>query len=306
MRKLTFLFLLLFLNAALFAQSLTFEEVEKIPVLATCDIDGTEEERKACTEKKVLTHILSSLVYPLVAKENGFQGLVVARFIITKAGEIDSISIKKGVGGGCDEEVIYIVGSMNSKLGKWTPGKQNGKIVPVNCNLSVVFKLAGVGSTGNSRNFVAGNFVARITNSLEGETVYGEKEVDKIPTIKACQDISGNKALKKCRDEKLVNYVISNMKYPTTAIDRKIEGLVVIKFIVTKTGEVKNIELGKGIGGGCEVEVLKVVKKMISEEVIKWDAGIKDGSPVHVRHNLLIRLEVTKEMKKARKQELKN
>ena len=52
-------------------------------------------------------------------------------------GSLDKIKIMKGIGGGCDEEVIRVIKGMPA----WTPGKQNGKIVKVMFNLPVGFKL---------------------------------------------------------------------------------------------------------------------------------------------------------------------
>ena len=56
-----------------------------------------------------------------------------------------------------------------------------------------------------------------------------------------------------------------------------IEGKVIVQFTVNKLGEVENPEILRGIGGGCNEEVLRVLKKM------KFSPGIQNDRPVNVR-----------------------
>jgi protein TonB len=75
--------------------------------------------------------------YPKKARKNNIEGKVVASFIVKEDGSLDSIRIVKGIGGGCDEEVIRVIKGMPA----WKPGKQNGKRIKVWFNMPVIFKL---------------------------------------------------------------------------------------------------------------------------------------------------------------------
>ena len=84
-------------------------------------------------------------------------------------------------------------------------------------------------------------------------------------------------------DFDLNEYLSSNLNYPDSARKKGIEGRVVVKFVVNKAGGIEKCEIVKGIGGGCDEEAIRVVKKMPA-----WIPGKKDGKPVSVYFTLPI------------------
>ena len=66
-----------------------------------------------------------NLIYPNIARENGIQGRVIASFIVEKDGSISNIQIVRGIGGGCQEEVLRLISTMP----KWKPAKHQGVVV---------------------------------------------------------------------------------------------------------------------------------------------------------------------------------
>lgn len=82
--------------------------------------------------------LAKNIRYPSEAMENDIQGRVLIRFIITTTGDVDSPTVVKGIGGGCDEEAIRVI-----KMMKFQPGTQNGKAVNVYYNLPIHFTLEG-------------------------------------------------------------------------------------------------------------------------------------------------------------------
>ena len=89
------------------------------------------------------------------------------------------------------------------------------------------------------------------------------------------------------------DYIASNVEYPSEAQAAKIEGRVFVEFIVEQDGSISNIQLIKGIGGGCDEEVIRVIKGMP-----KWIPGKNDGKPVRQK---LIKNILFKKPKKRRK-----
>jgi protein TonB len=88
-------------------------------------------------EKALLQYLANNIKYPPMARENGIQGAVVIRFIVTKTGTLENIQVVRGIGGGCDEEAARVVKAMP----KWKPGKQGGREVPVQFTLPIRFTL---------------------------------------------------------------------------------------------------------------------------------------------------------------------
>ena len=76
-------------------------------------------------------------------------------------------------------------------------------------------------------------------------------------------------------------YLGNNLNYPAKAIQADIQGKVIVSFTVCEDGSFCDDMVIQGLGGGCEEEALRVIKKMP-----RWQAGLKDGKPVKVRYIL--------------------
>jgi periplasmic protein TonB len=81
--------------------------------------------------------IAANTMYPVIASENNIQGKVFVRFCVTAKGEIDQISIYKGVDPALDSEAMRVVKSFS----RFEPGKQSGRPVPVWLIINIDFKL---------------------------------------------------------------------------------------------------------------------------------------------------------------------
>ena len=73
-------------------------------------------------------------------------------------------------------------------------------------------------------------------------------------------------------NEELYKFISNNLVYPKEAQEKEIEGRVIVRFFVEKDGSLSDIEVVKGIGGGCNEEVIRVMKMMP-----KWKAGQYKG-----------------------------
>lgn len=82
--------------------------------------------------------LAKKLKYPALAREENIEGLVLVEFLIDKSGKIHDPKVKKGIGGGCDEEALRVVKLMPD----WIPGYQNGEVVTVRYTLYVRFRLS--------------------------------------------------------------------------------------------------------------------------------------------------------------------
>ena len=85
----------------------------------------------------------------------------------------------------------------------------------------------------------------------------------------------------------LSEYLANNLKYPKKARKKKIEGTVVVNFIVTENVTVTGANILRGIGGGCDIEALRIVNDMPN-----WIPAIKNGITVRSTYNLPIQFKL--------------
>ena len=89
--------------------------------------------------REMYKFIGQNIIYPAAAQRANTQGKVFVKFIVLKDGSISDMTILKGIGNGCDEETMRVIGSMP----KWKPGKQNGIPVNVFFTMPISFVLEG-------------------------------------------------------------------------------------------------------------------------------------------------------------------
>ena len=102
--------------------------------------DVVEEMPEYPGGPQALFEFLSNNVqYPAAAQKAGIQGRVIATFVVGKDGSISQPTVVKSVDPALDAEAIRVINSMP----KWTPGRQNGKVVNVKYTIPVNFQLQG-------------------------------------------------------------------------------------------------------------------------------------------------------------------
>jgi len=75
----------------------------------------------------------------------------------------------------------------------------------------------------------------------------------------------------------ITSFLAKNVDYPQAAIDNEIQGTVYVRFIVTKTGKVSNVEIQRGVDPLLDNEAIRVVKTMPD-----FTPGLQNGRPVSV------------------------
>ncbi|MDJ1466654.1 energy transducer TonB [Xanthocytophaga flava] len=81
--------------------------------------------------------ISTTIIYPDQARAHHITGKVFVEFVVGADRFISDITITKGLGYGCDEEVIRMLKLMP----RWLPGIQSERAVPVKYSLPVTFSL---------------------------------------------------------------------------------------------------------------------------------------------------------------------
>ncbi|MFA8300253.1 MAG: energy transducer TonB [Hyphomicrobiales bacterium] len=83
--------------------------------------------------------------------------------------------------------------------------------------------------------------------------------------------------------EGLKKYLQRNLRYPRIAKETNITGKVYLSYVVEKDGSITDIQILRGIGGGCDEEAKRVVQNMP-----KWNPGRQNGRYVRVKYTLPI------------------
>jgi len=79
----------------------------------------------------------------------------------------------------------------------------------------------------------------------------------------------------------------SNIRYPISARENNVQGKVYIGFIVEKSGELTDLKIIKGIGGGCDEEALRVLKNSPP-----WKPGMAEGKPVRTSYTFPVTFQI--------------
>jgi TonB family protein len=89
--------------------------------------------------KEMLKFINQNLVYPQEFIETDFLGRIFVQFVVTKTGEIEKVSIAKGIDSisGLNQAAIRLV----KQMPKWTPGINKGKEVNVKMVIPIRIEL---------------------------------------------------------------------------------------------------------------------------------------------------------------------
>ena len=82
---------------------------------------------------------------------------------------------------------------------------------------------------------------------------------------------------------KMYEFLAMNIRYPQRAREDGYSGTVYVRFVVEPDGTITNIEVAKGVGGGCSEEAVRVVKMMPN-----WIPGEAFGKKVRVTYTLPI------------------
>ncbi|MFC6998410.1 M56 family metallopeptidase [Rufibacter roseus] len=191
-------------------------------------------------------------------------GTIVGSFVVNKEGKITNMQVLKKLSPSLDEEFVRVVEGMPT----WTPGMQNGKAVAV--KYTVPFRIQGNGQPQKSD--------AKTPANNDDDKVY--IAVEQMP-----QFPGGQAAMFK--------YLSENFKVPAEDQKSGAEGTLVLAFVVTKTGEITNVQVLKSLSPTLDEEALRVVNSMPL-----WIPGKQNGKAVNVKYTVPYRI-VIKDTKPA-------
>lgn len=78
-------------------------------------------------------------------------------------------------------------------------------------------------------------------------------------------------------DDGLKEFILSEMEYPKIAVERSVEGTVILEFIVETNGYITNVVSKQNVNAGCTEEALRIIKQT------KWQPAILNNKLVRYK-----------------------
>jgi TonB family protein len=123
----------------------------------------------------------------------------------------------------------------------------------------------------------------KINWTLQATKIDEKKETTVFSVVETMAEFPGGQ-------QKLMEYLSENIKYPRTAKENGIQGTVYIGFIVNENGEIENIRVLRGVAPSLNQAAISVV-----EHMPKWTPGKKRGENVKVNMEIPIRFSLGEE-----------
>ncbi len=246
-------------------------------------------------EQALQRYIQMNLRYPSDAAKQEIQGQVVIEYTIATDGSVTDVKPQTNLHPLLDNEVIRVV----KEMGKWTPAKNQGTPVAVKRTLPVLYRLNGakkqLETAGVEGSIVVVGYATKeeekpemvhitVTDLPEKESAtepFGKVDVKVVEQGKVVTEdnevpYTGVEEMPSFPggDNALMDYIHTNLQYPK---ESKVNGRVIVRFIVQKDGSVSNVEVLRGLDPACDAAALMAVRNMP-----KWTPGKQKGKPVPV------------------------
>ncbi len=226
-------------------------------------------------------YLYDNIKYPNEDREKGLQGMVIVNFIVQPDGHLSDIKVLRGVSPGLNAEAIRVIESMNDMPERWTPGRQDGKNVPVKFTLPIKFKLqsdkadADPKESSHEDSKVVVTALAPSTSSNFPYTY-----VDQMPSFPG-------------GTYQLYKYISSSLKYPAEDKMNGIEGQTIAQFIVSVEGVLQDIRIVRSVTPAMDAEVIRILESMNTMPQ-RWNPGRHNNQFVPVIFTLPVKFMLDK------------
>ena len=267
---------------------ISFNKVDQIPIFENCKNEKKDIQRD-CVINFINAHIEKNLKYPKEAKKANVESKVFCTFIIDEEGKITiteakgkPTSFKKAF----ENEAIRVL----NLLPKFIPAKHNNKIVKVQAQYTVEFKLENTGIIRESEMVAYDPEYPVSVEVAENAEEYADEAVpfavvEQIPLFEACKKVERKEQIN-CFQEEISNHIKKELKYPKEAKKDKIEDRVITIFEFDKNGKVTNIQV-KGKKSDYKA-LFEAEAKRIIQTLPQFSPGLQRGKPVAVKYAIPI------------------
>lgn len=112
---------------------------------------------------------------------------------------------------------------------------------------------------------------AAMPETAPADTARSEKTYDVVETM---PDFPGGTG-------EMMKYLVKNIRYPKEMEEQKVEGRVIVTFVVRKNGEIVDAKVVKSVHPQLDAEALRIINGMPN-----WTPGMQNGKPLNVKFAL--------------------
>ncbi|MFT3751398.1 MAG: TonB family protein [Paludibacter sp.] len=85
-------------------------------------------------------------------------------------------------------------------------------------------------------------------------------------------------------EKELLSYISRNLRYPVNAMEARIQGTTIIRFLINTKGEITNIKVLRSLSTTTDQEACRVIRQSPL-----WKPGTQEGEPINVFFTLPIK-----------------
>lgn len=186
--------------------------------------------------------------YPTDALRAGAQGTATVTFVVEKTGAISNVAVAQPVHPALDAEAIRLI-----KGGpRWTPAQHRGGVVRQRVTVPIRFEIPAETGTTAAPGAVAAD---------------GGVTTQVVKADQPARPVGGTDAF--------FEWIQQNQKYPALALQRKVQGKVMMEFVIQKDGSLTDIKPIQRLGSGLDEEAIRLLKA-----APKWEPATYQGQPM--------------------------
>lgn len=244
------LFLAAVLSAAALAPAAAQQKLKypKAPA-ANAIYDAVEQPALPAGGVEAFAQYLSdNQQYPTAALQAGAQGTVVVKFVVEKTGSLSDVAVAQPGNALLDAEAVRLI----KAAPRWTPARHRGGVVRQSQQVPITFQIPG-------------ETAAATAPAATPAAVGGTTQV--VTADRPARPVGGTEAF--------FEWIQTNQKYPALALQRKVDGKVMMEFVIEKDGSLNDIKVIKRLGSGLDEEAIRLLKA-----APKWEPALYKGQPV--------------------------
>jgi TonB family protein len=218
--------------------------------------------------------VANQIKYPSGSLKNNVKGWVHVGYTVELDGTVSNVIINATPDPALGDAVARAVKSSP----KWLAGKNTTNMSPFKSAVSIKFEIPEKVISSEDVPVFASGKVPRYEELTMGV------DLDRMP-----QFPQAKAATEEANEEAIRGWIDHNLKYPEKAIRGKIEGSVMVRFIVTGNGKLEDFLVTRSASPSLNNEALRVISLMPD-----WKPAMKGGEPQNVYYHAEVEFKLPK------------
>jgi TonB family protein len=274
----------------------------RIPLFPGGNTSMSLQEQQQYTSDQLREYFKANFKHQNAGVHLGGKGDFVLRFIVENGGRVSTPSVNRDPGGGIAAAAIRVIDRMVKEDMRWLSGKKDqfAGAVEVSIPISLIPKGQEIhtprklqAAALQKKRSIRPSSPAPPSppppppNAKQG-IVQLATMLEEPPLFPGCEDLGTYLKKQQCAAAKFEEFLQGNLRYPKKALERGVEGTVLMSFIVEKNGRVSNAIVLHSPGSGTGKEALRLVNLM-NAKGLKFSPQKSGGRAVRVLYTLPVK-----------------